>query len=140
MNTKLKIKIKSLAAESTIIRTEELKIRNAARKMADYSDGVAATKRLRDTLRSIHDHRVGILRRHARENQLAYGFLRGRTYQRLENTTKSTPYFEGVYKVVRRFSDASEGGNNELENRFDEWVSTAEKYIKHNTSIRNALK
>lgn len=68
--TYLKIKIKSLAAEARIIRHEENKWPGAS-----------------DVRTGLHLHRVNEVRREARVALLAYGFIRGRTYQQIESNT-----------------------------------------------------
>ena len=61
----LKVKIKSLAEESKIIRREEKK--NPTFKI------------------HLADHRKGIVRTEARASMLAYGFLRGVPYKKIES-------------------------------------------------------
>lgn len=61
----LKVKIKSLAAESRIIRQEELRSRG-------------------DLRNSLRLHRVNDVRHECRATLIAYNFLRGITYQRME--------------------------------------------------------
>lgn len=74
MNTdliKLKVNIKSLAAESKFIRKEQNKI-----KAQHTGDCVA--------FRSLAGHRTGAVRQEARAAQLLYAFLRGRQYRQVE--------------------------------------------------------
>jgi hypothetical protein len=79
MSIFLKIKLKSLAAEARIIRAEEIKLRNRARQRR--AKGKTVDVSLLDTL---HDHRVQAVRRESRLTHLAYGFLRGRSYNAME--------------------------------------------------------
>ena len=90
--TNLKIKLKALGAESRIIRHEELKRRgkNWAMKGTQF-----------------YFHRVGQLRKTIRENHLAYGFLKGRTYRQLEQHPKTSPNWNNVLKHIERFSVSS---------------------------------
>jgi hypothetical protein len=61
----LKVKIKSLMAEAAIIRKEENRTKGAIQS-------------------ELHQHRVGVLRQEARATHLAYGFIRGRAWDRIE--------------------------------------------------------
>jgi hypothetical protein len=83
----LRIKLKSLAAEAKIIRLEE-----------------ARNKRLRYELSM---HRRGTVRIAARNTQLAYAFLRGRTYKSVEPTAKTPPNWKEVERMVRQYGVAA---------------------------------
>lgn len=99
----LRIKIKSLASEARIIRAEARKLRGEAKK-------------------NLNDHRTGSLRRHARENQLAYGCLRGVPYEVMERSCHVRPDFAHVAALAKRF-----GGCPEL---VEFWVGEAKLYLK----------
>ena len=98
-HTHLKVKIKTLAAEARIIRIEERRAHTPEARM-----GLA-------------DHRKGIVRHVARHALLAYGFLRGMKYHRME--ARCTPGYEPdwaqVAKVAKRFGGAWD------QDVFDEW-------------------
>ena len=81
----LKVKIKSLAAESKIIRKEEF------RAPSQYERNNLAL------------HRRGIVRSTARHSLLAYGFLRGRSYAQMEGKAFSPPNWDQVRKDVEKF-------------------------------------
>lgn len=77
----LKVKIKSLAAEAGIIRLEERRARKC------------------DQLRcELHEHRVKDVRREQRHSLLAYAFLRGVPYAKVEPKVGK----EGVPEYVSR--------------------------------------
>ena len=99
--THLKIKLKTLAAEATLIRKEERKALEAGRHglHADRDD----YERHYRAYESLRDHRTGIVRSTARINNLAYGFLRGRAYAEMEAKTTSEVDLVAVYKLVQRF-------------------------------------
>lgn len=78
--THLKIKLKSLAAEAKIIRSEEQKHSDRTR------EGEWTGTRL-----SLYRHRILVVRTVARHALLAYGFLRGLDYSRLERNAKVAP-------------------------------------------------
>lgn len=77
----LKIKLKSLAQESRIIRKEELRLR-AVKHSA-----------LRE---EIYLHRVHDVRDETRATLLAYAFIRGKTYRSVEAHRSPTPKWAGI--------------------------------------------
>lgn len=82
MNTdviKLKINIKSLAAEGKFIRNEENQIKE--KFTGDC-----------DAFRTLSGHRKGPVRQEARAAQLLYAFLRGREYKQVEPTADWNSY------------------------------------------------
>ena len=81
--TKLKINIKSLAAEAQINRAE-------ARKHHGWDRY------------ELNEHRTGHLRREARRAHLAYAFLRGKPYRKIEPTSRSFPW--GITEKINKFS------------------------------------
>lgn len=92
----LKVKIKSLAAESKIIRLEERRAKAAGRRALRAS---------------LQDHRLHVVRSEARHSQLAYAFLRNRELVSIERQGSSRPNWDSVRKMVERFS----GAHKELE-------------------------
>jgi hypothetical protein len=86
MKDYLKIKIMSLAAEARIIRKEE-------RKWPGPSDA----------RQGLHRHRVIDVRRECRVANLAYGFLRGRSYRALEAKCYEEPNWQRVAELIRKY-------------------------------------
>ena len=110
MKTYLKIKIKTLAAEARIIRAEEHKWPGPS------------------TMRNnLHHHRVISVRHEARASLLAYGFLRGHTYQRMEKTSHTKPYWKRIESIAERFGT---GDIRDLKQKFSEWKDAADSYRK----------
>lgn len=125
----LKIKIKSLAAEAKIIRLEEKRI------------GINSIRE------SLYRHRIDVVRHEARHTQLAYCFLRGLNYKKIEPNAKSVPDWAKVRKMVEKYGthlapwSISTEKHVEYEarckeekkqladvlKRFDEWVANATK-------------
>lgn len=112
----LKIKIKSLAAESQIIRREELGLcagkgsgsRRHRRKLREAMPAVRqpseSTVTNRNHLREeLYLHRIGVVRRVARESLMAYGFIRGRSLAQVESKCNVPPNWTEVEKVVVKF-------------------------------------
>lgn len=88
----LKIKIKSLAAEASMIRREE-----HLWKLRD-----------RELFFGLRSHRTWDVRREARAALLAYGFLRGRPYKKIEAFTYDPPPFGRVVALVKKYGAGSE--------------------------------
>lgn len=104
----LKIKIKSLAAEARIIRHEEKKCLSAPvgyRLLSDY-----------DRQESLYLHRIHVVRAECRHSLLAYGFLRGTPYRKMESTCRVPPRWSKVEDIARRF-----GGAEFDEDQFKAW-------------------
>lgn len=81
--TYLKVKLKSLSEEAKIIRKEEVKAALRARN-------AISEERRNSSLEvhsGLHAHRAGTVKPEARATSLAYGFLRGRSYDQVEGAT-----------------------------------------------------
>ena len=109
----LKIKIKTLAAESKIIRHEE---RKALSNPRQFKDGG-----YNPLFEGLRDHRLSVVRTYARSNHLAYGFLLGHKYEDIERSCKEEPNFCEVRKIALAF-----GGNLE---QFNQWYQDAINYL-----------
>lgn len=86
----LRVKLKSLAEETRIIRREERRTHGALRE-------------------ELYLHRTRAVGVEARLTHLAYGFIRGRTYEQMEATTKSplTPAsWERVRAMLKKYGPA----------------------------------
>jgi len=97
----LKIKIVSLADESRTIRREERKIHEVWPRLDS-----GGRKKLSEEYQRLHYHRTIDVRRATRSSILAYGFLRGRPYAKLEAKCYEKPDLDIVLKLARKFSDA----------------------------------
>ena len=116
----LKVKIKSLAAESKIIRLE--------------------THRTKDivTKNDLAIHRTGVVREEARYSQLAYAFLRGRSYASIEAKTEKELDLARVRKLVERFGVAGSLDESytdyglrkkKQEEEFLQWIEDAKAHL-----------
>lgn len=99
----LKVKIKSLAEEARIIRREERKAKEAELK------------------NSLHNHRVRAVRAESRATQIAYGFLRGRTFRQVESNSHKPIDWTRVKSMVGRYGDAR---------AFDAWAKEAQENLE----------
>lgn len=86
--TYLKIKIKSLAAEASIIRHEE-------QQCYDHGPG--------SLWFGLNYHRRVEVRKEARAACLAYGFLRGRAFKQIECSSHTAPEWGRVVALVRKY-------------------------------------
>lgn len=133
--TFLKIKIMGLAAESRIIKREETKWKRLGPpvRITHGADGKDFRSKEHYTVRnkffpgtdhplrlSLHEHRVCKVRPDIRAALLAYGFLRGRAYLRVENKTRNAPDWGKVWGNIRRHGV---GGNKTSNERWSEDVS-----------------
>lgn len=110
MHVYLKVKISSLAAESRIIRSLELKRRAYLRRTTGVAGDTAFW--------GLRKHRTWDVRREARSSCLAYGFLRGRPYRALEEKCYSKPDWKRVQYLIERYG---EGDKRSLVQKFSEW-------------------
>lgn len=79
----LKIKLKSLAAETRIIRHQEKKTRGALRE-------------------ELYRHRIDVVRKVARDTHIAYGLIRGRTLEQIEPQSYSSPDWNAINKMIEK--------------------------------------
>lgn len=107
MSPELKIKIKTLASEATYIRTEERKALKSSRWCKEHQQAKESETQagLRERL---HRHRVATVRPEARHSLLAYGFLRGRAYEKMESSVRkgNKPDFPRIGRMLKRVCDA----------------------------------
>lgn len=113
----LKVKIKSLAEEAKIIRKETKKARSPSIKNGLYL------------------HRIGVVRHEARHTLLAYGFLRGKTYEQLEPGCTKWVDWPKVRKMVEKYGVHS-SWEDYWENKSD---STYHDYISSKDDAKDKL-
>lgn len=83
----LKVKIKSLAAEAKIIRQEEFR----------------SNLKTRDAL---YWHRIFVVRKEARATNIAYGILRGKSYNQIEQKAHSEPDWKRVKEMLKKYGSS----------------------------------
>lgn len=103
MSVKLRVKIKSLAAEAQFIRIEEQRAKVNARWARDKGKN---SQEAAELCASLRNHRVHTVRSEARSTQLAYGYLRGRTYLQIEQSRRrdNSPDWDAIRRMVKRYS------------------------------------
>lgn len=146
MKAYLKIKIKSLAAEATMIHREErrhnighrgrVRIRRQLAKATDLTPAQRA--RLERRMQKPSDraikafwglrwHRTYDVRSESRASHIAYGFLNGLPYSRIEATCKTPPNWSRVEDLVKKY------GEDDIRvrmQRFAEWKDIAKSAEK----------
>lgn len=122
--TYLKVKIKSLAEEAKIIRLETKRA-----KRASIRDGLSL-------------HRKGIVRHESRHTHLAYGFLRGREYRKMEPKAHIAPDWGKVRKMIEKYGVHLDWGSEDcgysdhkdrkqaVIKRFEEWLERAKQPLE----------
>ena len=82
----LRVKLKSLAAESRIIRFEKKRV------------GIGALET------ELHWHRVGPVREEARATHIAYGLIKGHSLNRIEtSTTRTDTLWKKVKGMIEKY-------------------------------------
>lgn len=131
----LRVKLKSLAAESVILRNDAKKHTKRAGRRRNKDKSLVWTHDLAAAC-SLHEHRVTIVRRAARETLLALAALRGATYARCENRTKTMPDFEAIAKVADRFGPERDGSADVHERlaahkeKIANWIAEAKTHLE----------
>lgn len=148
MLSHLKVKVHSLAAEMTYIRRQEEKWKNRARNARKWQQTLLLETTKAKALEkqqyaeanfwSQHWHRYE-LKDHARITHLAYGAMRGVPYSRMEvicygplkGFGGSEPQWTKIGSVVERFAK-DEPNQQEIMQRFSEWLADAQKWYEGN--------
>jgi len=124
-NIELKVKIKSLASETKIIKQEEQKLLKHLRLQREYDPNQPKDfVNLNDiqhliAREGLYAHRKNVVRPESRHTNLAYGFLQGKkTYKQIENTCRTIPDWDSVEKMVVRFSPED---YRVLKQKLEEW-------------------
>lgn len=150
--TRLKIKIKSLAAESTIIRRAEqryktLYVRIDPERMElarrTHKAPIRAIARFYKKVRQVDEQSLQSLRFHrkhcvgheSRLSSIAYGYLREAKYENIEQPLYS-PITEDnaieIYKMIKRFEPH---GSNSSPERFISWLPETD-FLKHESLLK----
>jgi cell division protein YceG involved in septum cleavage len=89
----LKVKIKSLAAESCIIRFEK-------ERALKYGNYVLANE--------LQHHKVHAVRTECRASLMAYGLLKGKTVEQIEPGAKSKPDESRVKAMIKKYGTSED--------------------------------
>lgn len=119
MTTFLKVKIKSLAAESRIIRKEERKALGSGRWALKAQKTTGEVEAEYERYNRLRHHRVHAVRDEARASLLAYGFLRGKAYGQVEHK-QGTPG-----PILSKAAGMAKRLGGKTEEAFLEWAGVA---------------
>lgn len=106
---KLRVKVKSLAEESRIIRSEASKV-----FIRRNDDGRPVIEDVMEK-NALLNHRVFDVRKEARDAQLAYAMLRGRRYGEVEEKYYEQPNWENILRLAKKFG----GYSSETDRKFE---------------------
>lgn len=123
MKTYLKIKIMSLAAEASIIRREEKKWPRERDIPMDQRTDPKQQDRWKIRL-SLATHRRFDVRTESRCALLAYGYLRGRPYRRIEAKCYNLPDAYRIRDLVQKYGP--EENKTIVENAVKKWLAEKE--------------
>ena len=138
MKTYLKIKIKSLAAEAVIIKREEQKWK----KLSVFTENV---KQPHPMFFALRQHRLDEVRTECRSAILAYGYLRGRTYQQIEAKCYEQPNWTKIVNLVSKYGNLNAEKRKEVPDRIKAWkygevyVRPVEKQVENKPGIIQRL-
>lgn len=145
MKSHLKTKVYTLAAEMQHIHRNEIKWKAKA-KAARARHRHHAIDYCESNFWSLRWHRVG-LKSEARWSHLAYGFMRGRSYQQMEYISyggikgfnRAVPNWERIEEIVTKFSK-DEPNHGDVMQRFGAWLAEARVWFDGNESrIRDRI-
>lgn len=124
---------RGISAHLLALRREAVRLAKWIREPppAYAAPGALDAAALRDEL---HQHRVVKVRKVTRVSHLAYGFLKGVAYSRMEAKSYTVPNFNEVERIAIRFSEES---SQVIKQRFEEWMSAAREARK-DPSIKKA--
>lgn len=129
----LKIKATSLAAERTLIRQNELRLKKIAQRAKvkaleasergdhDFASKCRATAAQANLDReSLYRHREDIVSPYTRTALLAYGFLRGKTMKQMEPNRRTEPRWDAIERSILKYGSRA-GSSQELLQRLEQF-------------------
>lgn len=137
MRSHLKVKVFALAAEMTYIRRQEQKWKDRARfaRQKQKSNSVEYAEK---NFWSQRSHRSG-LKLEARNTHLAYGYMKGVPYAKMEHVCygplkgwgSSEPNWAAIEAMVERFSKDEDNPQDAMQ-KFAEWLAEAKTWYEGN--------
>lgn len=95
--------------------------------------GVQRSLQYTAKLDNLVQHRKHVVRPESRHSQLAYAFLRGRTYAKTEDKAQSAPNWDYIQRVAERFSSEDK---RVVAQRFEQWIQEAKLLIDGNALMK----
>lgn len=148
MKSHLQVKVFSMAAEMSYIRRKEnqwkAKARYARQRQQALSDrekketAASSQTYAENAFWSLRFHRDG-MKAEARTSHLAYGFMKGRSYQRMEHICygvikgygSSEPDWKAIESMVGRFTKDETSPQNWMQ-LFTQWLEAAKVWYEGN--------
>lgn len=148
MKSHLKVKVHSLSSEMSYIRHQEDKWKNRARHArAKQKEQITAEEKAKaeaslsyaeSNFWSQRWHREH-LKHDARNSHLAYGFMKGRSYEQMENICYGDvkghktlpPHWARIEEIVSKFSE-DEPNVRDIMQKFGEWLAAAKIWYDGN--------
>jgi hypothetical protein len=130
----LKVKLKSLMEEVKIIRAFEERLKATIKRRTDDESAFETT-----LLRQMQAHRREEIRRESRATLLAYGYIRGRSYEQIEPKVdwyhlplEAKARVERIAKMVNRYSvmDGTLLTLPHMEQVIRKWMGLNDRYEK----------
>jgi len=122
----IKIKIKSLATESVIIKQEETKVKSYMRDCRGIQGLEKSLSHHEQCYHGLRQHRINDVRNESRASLLAYGFLRGRKRIQLEKNAPQEWLVERAMKLVLKYGEISYKDQAATKEVFKLWCSSKE--------------
>lgn len=119
----LKIKLLNLAAEIRIIKSEEKRIEQHIRNCPSTEEGEKWKHAHYSDLNSIRQHRYDFVKTEARDTMLAYGYLRGRSYARMEPKRYSDPNWNNIERMILKYGKGVKA--QDAKQGFEQWKQEA---------------
>jgi hypothetical protein len=136
----LKIKARSLALENQLIHQNESRLKrqiSRAKKSGDER-ALARLKSLRETRDSLREHRKRIVRPISRSANLAYGFLKGRSYVEMEQVRYTDPHWDAIAKMILKHGKQA-GDEQALMQNFERWKQEAPPLAVHKAPSQSGV-
>lgn len=151
MKSHLKVKVYTLAQEMSFIHRQEIKWKARAKAARQRQKQQADEKTAASIL--YHESNFWSLRGHRRDlkieariSHLAYGFLKGHSYAKMEAVAygkergRVPPDWHAIEEMVARFTKDESSDPRDVMQRFSEWRAAAEAWYEGNSSRIKALR
>lgn len=137
MKSHLQVKVYSMSAEMSYIRRKEEQWKNRAR-YARQKQKQQSIDYAEKAFWSLRCHRM-VMKSEARNTHLAYGFMKGRSYEQMEHICygqlkgygSSEPDWKAIETMIQRFSKDEPYPQNWMQ-QFTQWLEAAKVWYEGN--------
>lgn len=142
MKSHLQVKVYSMSAEMTYIRRKEEQWKNRARiartRLTEMEKSAKVSTYAENAFWSLRCHRM-VMKSEARNTHLAYGFMKGRSYEQMEHICygqlkgygSSEPDWKAIETMIQRFSKDEPYPQNWMQ-QFTQWLEAAKVWYEGN--------